>query len=174
MQLRHEVLGLDIDEFPLFGEFVAVFGVPRMIWTIEAFKPLPALGPRFDCITAFAVSFNRSAARDWYWGPNEWNFFLNDLEQYLAPGGQIFFSLNRSRQEGDYYTPELREFFIARGATVERDRIFFAHGLQPAMARPLRPPMVGLNETCANNDGADTIAGRLRKAEPRAPKAFGA
>ena len=64
-QLGHE----DIEEFPLFGELVDLFGVPRLVWAIEAFKPLPDLGARFDCITAFATRFNRSAERDWYWGP---------------------------------------------------------------------------------------------------------
>jgi len=130
-QLGHEVLGLDIEEFPLFGELVDLFGVPRLVWAIEAFKPLPDLGARFDYITAFATRFNRSVERDWYWGPSEWNFFLDDLEQYLAPGGQIFFSLNRRHREGDYHTPELREFFLSRGASVERDRVFFPNGLRP-------------------------------------------
>jgi len=90
-QLGHEVLGLDIDEFPLFGDLINLFGVPHVVWAIEAFKELPDLGARFDYITAFATRFNRSAERDWYRGPSKWNFFLDDLEHYLAPGGQIFF-----------------------------------------------------------------------------------
>ena len=105
--------------------------MPHVVWAIEAFKELPDLGARFDYITAFATRFNRSAERDWYRGPSKWNFFLDDLEHYLAPGGQIFFSLNRRRREGDYYTPELREFFLSRGTSVERNRIFFSNGLRP-------------------------------------------
>jgi len=51
------------------------------------------------------------------------------LRQHLAPGGKIFFGLN-PLYDGDYYTPELRDLFIRRGATVERERIFFEDGLR--------------------------------------------
>ena len=31
---------------------------------------------------------------------------------------------------GEYYTPELRDLFISRGADVERERIIFANGVR--------------------------------------------
>jgi hypothetical protein len=41
----------------------------------------------------------------------------------------MFFALNPGAS-GTYYTPQLREFFLARGATMERERVFFANGLR--------------------------------------------
>jgi len=42
-----------------------------------------------------------------------------------------YFFIKPKRQEEDYYTSELREFFLSRGASVERDRVFFSNGLRP-------------------------------------------
>jgi len=51
------------------------------------------------------------------------------LQRHLASGGKIFFGLN-PLYAGDYYTPELHDFFLSRGANVERERIFFDKGLR--------------------------------------------
>jgi SAM-dependent methyltransferase len=133
-QLGHRCLGLDIDEFPLYGELVDLFGVERKIWEIKAFEPLPDLGRKFDWITAFSTGFNRKSAKRTdssrgeidksLWGPPEWDFFLSDLTRHLKPGGKMFFALN-PQHSGAYYTDELRDFFLSRGATVERERILF-------------------------------------------------
>ena len=105
-----------------------------MVWRIEAFEPLPDLGQRFDWITAFSINFNLYYPKERLWGPAEWDFLLRDLHQrHLAPGGRIFFGLNPTFR-GDYYTPELRDFFLGRGADVERERIFFKRGLRVLMA----------------------------------------
>ena len=120
------VMGLDIDEFPLFGDLLELFGVPRVVSRITAFKQLPELGQKFDWITAFSVKFNLYHPSGRRWGPQEWDFFLRDLRRHLAPGGKIFFALNPH----DYDAPELRDFFINRGANVERERIFFENGLR--------------------------------------------
>ena len=123
-QLGHRGLGLDIDEFPLFSRLLDLFQVERRLWTIRAFEPLPELGRKFDLITAFSIDFNRESKRDWWWGPAEWAFFLDDLERHLNPGGRIFLGLNPS-QNKEFYTPELRDFFLARGAFVERENVLF-------------------------------------------------
>ena len=119
------VRGLDIDDFSLFADLLDLFGIPRVVWRITAFERLPELGQKFDWITAFSVKFNlyHPSGR---WGPQEWDFFLRDLQRHLAPGGKIFFALNPH----DYDAPELRDFFISRGANVERERIFFERGLR--------------------------------------------
>lgn len=122
--LGHSSLGLDIDEFPLFTELLELFEVERRVWTIRPYEPLPVLGRRFDWITAFSVDFNRESKRDWWWGPPEWDFFLEDLKSHLNPGGRIFIGLN-PKNDGEYYTPELRDFFLDRGASVERERVTF-------------------------------------------------
>src|SRR6266513_15257 len=55
--LGHSVLGLDIEHVALFTELLELFGVPRVIWRISAFEPLPNLGQKFDWITAFSTNF---------------------------------------------------------------------------------------------------------------------
>ena len=39
--------------------------------------------------------------------------------------GKIFFALNPEGRGGRYYDDALRDFFIERGAQLERERIFF-------------------------------------------------
>jgi SAM-dependent methyltransferase len=119
------VIGLDTDEFPLFDDLLDLFGVPLVVWTITAFQRLPDFGQKFDWITAFSVKFNLYRPSQQRWGPAEWDFLLRDLQQHLAPTGKIFFALNPH----DYHVPELRDFFVSRGAMVERERIFFENGL---------------------------------------------
>jgi SAM-dependent methyltransferase len=126
--LGHSVLGLNVDQVSLYTELLNIFDVPRVVWRIKAFEPLPDLGQRFDWITAFSINFNLYYPKERLWGPAEWDFFLRDLKRHLAPAGKIFFGLNPTFG-GDYYTPELREFFLRRGADVERERIFFDRGV---------------------------------------------
>jgi SAM-dependent methyltransferase len=129
-RLGHSVLGLDTGQVSLYAELLNIFGVPRIVWKINAFEPLPDLGQRFDWITAFSINFNLYYPKERLWGPLEWDFFLRDLQQrHLAPGGKIFFGLNPTFG-GDYCTPELRDFFQCRGAEIERERIFFRTGVR--------------------------------------------
>jgi SAM-dependent methyltransferase len=124
-QLGHSSLGLDIDLFPLFTELLDLFRVERRVWTIHPHEPLPDLGRKFDLITAFSIDFNRESKRKWWWGPLEWAFFLDNLKRHLNPGGRIFLGLN-PKEDGEYYTPELRKFFLDRGASVERENVLFS------------------------------------------------
>jgi SAM-dependent methyltransferase len=127
--LGHSVLGVDIGHIDLFTELLQLFDVPRVTWRISAFEPLPVLGQKFDWITAFSVNFNLYHPSKERWGTAEWDFFLGDLRRHLSPGSKIFFGLN-PLYNGDYYTTELRDLFISRGADVERERIFFQNGLR--------------------------------------------
>jgi len=128
-KLGHSVVGLDVDQVSLFTELLNIFDVPRVVWRIKAFEPLPDLGQEFDRITAFSINFNLYYPTERLWGSAEWDFFLRDLQRHLAPSGKIFFGLNPTFG-GDYYTPELRDFFLRRGADVERERIFFDRGVR--------------------------------------------
>jgi SAM-dependent methyltransferase len=125
--LGHSVLGVDVERVPLFGELLELFGVPRVVYRITAFEPLPDLGQKFDWITAFSVNFNLYHPSKARWGTAEWDFLLRDLHHHLMPTGKIFFGLN-PLYNGGYYTPELRDLFLSRGANVERERIFFENG----------------------------------------------
>ena len=128
-RFQHSVLGLDVDQSPLFTELLEVFGVPRTIFRIQPFEPLPNLHQQFDWITAFSIGFDRYRETNSRWGPREWDFLLRELQLRLAPGGKIYLALN-PLPSGDYFTPELKQFFLSRGAAIERERIFFARGLK--------------------------------------------
>src|SRR4029453_17250882 len=88
-RLGHTVLGLDVAQVSLFTELLELFGVPRVVWRINAFEPLPDLDQKFDWITAFSVNFNLYHPSRQRWGPAEWDFFLRDLQRHLAPGGKV-------------------------------------------------------------------------------------
>lgn len=129
-QLGHDVLGLDLDEPALYRELVELFAVSRVVWMIKPFEPLPDLGRRFDWITAFSISFDRATNERPRWGPREWDFLLKDLQmRHLMPGGKMYFALNPG-VSGNFYTQELHDFFVSRGAKIERERVFFAYGLR--------------------------------------------
>jgi hypothetical protein len=75
-------------------------------------------------ITAFSAAFNRNEDESRGWNPDEWKFFLADLDRHRAPGGQILLELN-SGKDKRYFPPEIREFFLKRGARVEGERVYF-------------------------------------------------
>jgi SAM-dependent methyltransferase len=58
-RFNHSVLGLDVDQLPLFRELLEVFGVPRIVFEVKPFEPLPDLRQQFDWITAFSIGFDR-------------------------------------------------------------------------------------------------------------------
>ena len=120
----HSGVGLDIDEFPLFRELTNLLAVPRVVWTITPFQPLPEFDRKFDLITAFSTRFNRDPADVHVWGVKEWNFFLDDLAGRLKPNGQVFLEIN-SGKVTRYYSDEVKELFRRRGAALERDYVFF-------------------------------------------------
>lgn len=129
-RFNHSVRGLDIDESPLFRDLVDVFGVPRRIFRIQAFQSLPSFEQQFDWITAFSIGFDRNRATNSRWGPSEWDFLLRDLQSRLAPRGKIYLTVNPLPDGRQYLTRELRKFFLSRGADIERERIFFKHGVR--------------------------------------------
>jgi SAM-dependent methyltransferase len=125
---NHSVLGLDVDREPLFAELLEVFGVPRVVFEIKPFEPLPNLRQQFDWITAFSIGFDRARDTNVRWGVEQWDFLLHDLQRQLAPGGKVYLAVN-PLPNGEYLAPEVRDFFLSRGADVERERIFFRNGV---------------------------------------------
>ena len=61
----------------------------------------------------------------------EWDFFLDDLAKHLAPGGRVWLELNRE-YDGTFYTAELKESFLKRGATIDERKVIFNSGV-PAL-----------------------------------------
>lgn len=121
--LGHSVLGLDVDDVPMFRDSVEVLGVPRLLCRIERFTPLPPLPHAYDVITGYLICFNNHKSEN-VWGPAEWDYFLDDLQTRLAPGGRVQFELNREFN-GEPYTPQLRELFEKRGGFVDGFRVQF-------------------------------------------------
>ena len=133
--LGHEILGLDLDDFPMFRELIELLQIPRTVARIEAFQPLPKFDRKFDIITAYLICFNNHKS-DKLWGPPEWDYFLSDVAAHLAPNGRLWLELNRE-YDGSYYTPELKAFFEQRGADLQSYRVVFNPGtLVPSEAAP--------------------------------------
>ena len=134
--LGHSGLGLDLDRQPMFAEITRLLGVHRVIQRVRAFHPLPALGEKFDLITAFMICFNNHR-RPNLWGVAEWNFLLDDIAKHLAPRGRVWLELNRE-SDGTLYTPELKEFFQKRGARIDEHKVMFNSGLrEPVSTSPV-------------------------------------
>lgn len=125
----HAGLGLDVDDFPVSNELIELFGVERVTWRIRALQPLPNFGRRFDLITGFSTAFNRSEDESRGWTADEWSFFLDDLNQWLEPHGEIFFEIN-SGKDGRYFPGEIRELFVRRGAQVNGEFVRLTTHLQ--------------------------------------------
>ncbi len=129
--LGHDAVGIDLDNYPMFAETTQLLGVRRTTWRVEAFTPLPDLGPKFDVITAHMICFNGHKSEA-LWGPREWEFFLDDLKRHLTGRGRIWLELNRE-YDGTCYTPELKEYFEKRGAEIKESRVVF-NSIRPASA----------------------------------------
>ncbi len=125
--LGHEVVGLDLDDLPMFGESTRMLGVQRVIWRVQPFVPLPDLGDKFDLVTAFMICFNNHKMPD-LWGMPEWEFFLHDLGRHLTPRGRVWLEFNME-WDGTFYTPQLRDYFESRGAKIDNQKVIFNSGV---------------------------------------------
>jgi SAM-dependent methyltransferase len=133
--LGHRGIGLDMDQLPMFRELTRLLGVRRVVQRIDAFRPLPDFGQKFNLITAFMICFNNHKMPD-LWKVPQWEFFLDDLAKHLTPRGRVWLELNQE-YDGTFYTPELEEFFQKRGATIKEHKIIFTAGLRvPVSASP--------------------------------------
>ena len=75
-RLGHTVLGLDVAQVSLFTELLELFSVPRVVWRINAFEPLPDLGQKFDWIYVDAAHRTVMVRKD-----------LRNFFPLLKPGG---------------------------------------------------------------------------------------
>ena len=126
--LGHSGIGLDMDRLSMFREITQLLGVRRVVQRIDAFRPLPNFGQKFDVITAFMICFNNHKMPA-LWGVPEWEFFLDDLAKHLKPRGRVWLELNQEYDE-TFYTPQLKEFFKKRGAKIDEQKVIFNSGLR--------------------------------------------
>ena len=125
--LGHRGIGLDIDRVAMFRDITRLLGVRRVVQRIDALRPLPDFGQKFDLITAFMICFNNHKMPD-LWKVPEWDFFLDDLAKHLKPRGRVWLELNQEYDES-FYTPELKKFFQKRGARINEHKIIFNSGV---------------------------------------------
>jgi SAM-dependent methyltransferase len=126
--LGHSGVGLDMDRLPMFREITRLLGVRRVVQRIQASRPLPNFGQKFDVVTAFMVCFNNHKMPG-LWAVPEWEFFLDDLAKHLRPRARVWLELNQE-YDGTFYTPELKQFFQTRGAKIDEHKIIFNSGLR--------------------------------------------
>jgi len=126
--LGHSGIGLDMDRLSMFREITQLLGVRRVVQRIDAFRPLPNFGQKFDVITAFMICFNNHKMPA-LWGVPEWEFFLDDLAKNLNARGRVWLELNQEYDE-TFYTPQLKEFFKKRGAKIDEQKVIFNSGLR--------------------------------------------
>lgn len=126
-QSGHKCLGLDVGDFPLSNELIELLGLERVTWKIRAFQPLPDFGRKFDLITGFSAAFNRSADESRGWNPQEWKFFLDDLDRHLKPDGEILLEIN-SGKDKRYFPVEVCDFLLKRGARADGERVYLKPG----------------------------------------------
>src|SRR5262249_45609026 len=125
--LGHAGIGLDIDRLAMFREITRLLGVRRVVQRIQAFRPLPNFGQKFDVVTAFMICFNNHKMPG-LWGVPEWKFFLDDLKKHLKPRGRSWLELNQEYDEPSN-TPQLKKFFRKRGATAAEQKIILISAL---------------------------------------------
>lgn len=118
----HNAVGVDLVNDPLYNDLVSYLDVDRRPWCVKPFERSPDLGRKFDLVTAFLTCFNNLPT---LWGPEEWDFFLRDLAaNQVVADGRIILWLNH-QAGGRPYNDGLRNFFTAKGAAIDRNRIHF-------------------------------------------------
>jgi SAM-dependent methyltransferase len=123
-RLGHTAHGTEVptDRLPhraaaLYAEITAALGFvdEQRLW-IERFQPL-ALTGQYDLICAHKICFN-DHLKPSTWRVPEWQFFLEDIRQYLAPGGRLVLELNENVERYGalrWYDPRLRAYFASVG-----------------------------------------------------------
>jgi SAM-dependent methyltransferase len=123
--LGHSVHGLDLPDHEFYRDMIALLGISRTGFRIEPYQSLPIIGRRFDVITAHQICFNGHKTEN-LWGVEEWDFFLNDLEEnHLNPGGLIALEFNEEPSIG-FYTKEVRKYFESRSTRIFRGRVIIS------------------------------------------------
>lgn len=124
----HKVHTTDIDLWEEFNEMMHIFNLERSVLWVKPFTPVPSYGRRFDLITSFMIAFNFPGDEAERWGIKEWEYLLKDLEDnHLKEEGVIHLLLN-PHPDGTWYSDELKNYFLGRGAKIEDAEVVFRKG----------------------------------------------
>lgn len=104
-QFGHSILGFDLPHKSMFREWTEFLRIPRVGERIEAFKPLPLMGQKFDLITMDSVTFDRD------WTGKEWFFLLNSMRDILRRDGRIYIMMKYSGKSRLLTNEEITEIF---------------------------------------------------------------
>lgn len=113
----HEVVGIDLDDEPLYNEMVDFLGIPRVVHRVTAEAPLPELQGTFDVITAHEVVFSFGRPPNPApWDGAKWVSLLEVWALKLASGGRIVIEFNMDPDTGNRYPPDLPRLLADSGA----------------------------------------------------------
>jgi hypothetical protein len=131
----HDAVCTDLPEVlarPAVKSMIDLLKVPSFPLRIEALKP-PDLGGRtFDLITGLRTRFHSTKpaetglSRETHWGVAEWDCFLRGIAAHLPPEGQVFFMLNRLRENPPGgIPPEMAKYFRDAGGDLNGMYLWF-------------------------------------------------
>ncbi len=104
--LGHEVVGVDLDDEPLYNDLVDFQQIQRIEHAVTPGSPLPALDGHFDIISAFGVTFNfANGPEGLSWAADDWTRALEGFFGVLAPGGKVVLHFNRDPATVDSIRP---------------------------------------------------------------------
>jgi SAM-dependent methyltransferase len=107
--LGNDVLGVDLDDEPLYNELISFQGIPRIVHAVTPGSPLPVMDGQFDIVSAFGVTFNfGSGPKGASWSAEEWATALDAFLAVTAPGGKIVIHFNRDPRTSQLFPPGLR------------------------------------------------------------------
>ena len=114
---------IDLDNNNMYNYIIKLLEIVRHPYQIDSYKPLP-INTKFDIITGFMICFNNHKT-DNLWGYNEWQFFLDSLQNNnLKKNGIIFFSFNLEH-DGSPFSREIKNLFMKRNAIIKNHEVFF-------------------------------------------------
>lgn len=100
--LGHDYRGIDVGN-PMFMAMCEALGVEALAAPVRPREPLPAELGGYDLITSINPMFYRrerieGRSEAFWWGDEDWEFFLRDLRSRLNPGGLYYSKFNAEEQ----------------------------------------------------------------------------
>ena len=104
----HDVLGVDLDDEPLYNDMIDFLKLPRIIHRITPEALIPPVGGLFDVVSAFEIvfSFGRPPHQA-PWDSERWMALFQAWSTLLTPGGRIVIAFNRDPVTGHRYPADL-------------------------------------------------------------------